>query len=124
MKWIVAALSLLAASPALAGDWQVVGNTSWVGRSDVNVQVWLTAPGLTGANLAPATQMIGPFATGELRAIAAGSLANSGQNVCAHVFAYTGTGNATGVPVGTSRSIEVTDCQSFPLGSPNLSHLP
>ena len=124
MKWFMVMVALVVAAPAFAGDWQVGGNTAWIGRSDVNVQVTLTSGTCSGPNVAPPTQMLGPFAAGELRAISATSFNGSGQAVCAHAFAYTGTGNAAGTPVGVNRSMEVTDTQTFQLGSPTVSHTP
>lgn len=118
MKALAFALLLATlASPALAGDWKVGAAAAWAGRSDVNVNIWITAPGLTGPNVAPATQMLGPFTATELRTIAAGSLEGAGRQACVHAFAYTGT-NPT---APTVRSVEVTNCQSFPLAPPLLS---
>jgi hypothetical protein len=116
----IALLGMPVLASAATGDWQIQANSAWIGRADVNVSVWLTAPGLTGPNVAPATQMLGPFTASELRAIPAGSLAGTGQSVCAHAFAYTGTNSAT----PTTRSVEVSNCQSFPLGPPVLSIAP
>lgn len=126
MKTLLTLMLLLTATAAHAasGDWQVGGNTAWIGRSDVNVQVTLTSGSCTGPNVAAPTQMIGPFTAGELRAISSANFAGSGQAICAHAFAYTGTGNATGTPVGATRSVEVTNTQSFQLGSPTLSVAP
>ena len=108
---LCAACVCAVASPAFAVDWIVGPAAAWEGDATVNVVHWFT-DGAGGPQLGADNLMIGPLQPGVFRPIDAVAFEGSGKIVCAVAVAER----------GTTRSSEVSDCQTFQLGPPTLSH--